>query len=262
MIKDNSNKIMSRLSICRKDVLLLIFILALAVIAVWSYWNLDQPVFSLLRQRPVKWEDNFWLKAFTYLGNTWVLVWLLLIWFLSTGRQRPILIAFLALFMCALTVIPLKVSVKRPRPHEVIKAGQKAGEQLDLHGHMSFPSGDTAVVFAVATVIISFVSWPLACLLLAACAGVALLRVTAMAHYPSDVFAGAAIGSFAGWLAVQINRRLLPLKIPRFNLNRAVAILAIILIPLLFGLFEGIDKLVIFLDTYGLLVICIFLAAK
>jgi undecaprenyl-diphosphatase len=202
------------------------------------------------------------LKAFTYLGKTWVLVWLLIIWFHSTGRQQPVLIAFLALILISLTVIPLKVSVKRPRPYEVIKAGQKAQEQHDLDGHTSFPSGDAAAAFAVATVTISFVSWPLACLVLAACAGIALIRVTSMAHYPSDVFAGAAIGSFAGWLAIQIDHRWLPLRPPRFNLNRGISTLAIILMPLSFGLFEGIDKLVIFLETYGLLAICILLAAK
>jgi len=214
----------------------------------WSYFNLDQQVFSSLCQKPVNWDGNFWLKAFTYLGKAWLLIWLLLIRFLSTGRQRPVLIALLALIIISLTVIPLKIGVKRPRPYEVIKASQKVEEQHDLDGHTSFPSGDTAVACAVATVIISFTTWPLACLLLAACAGIALLRVTAMAHYPSDVFAGAAIGSFAGWLAIQIDQRWLPLKTPRFNLNRGVATLAIVLIPLSFGLLEGFGKLLILLN--------------
>ncbi len=255
-------KLISRLSLCSKDVFFLVLVLTFGLAAVWSYFNLDQKVFSLLCQKPVDWDENFWLKAFTYLGKVWLLIWLLLIWFLSTGRQRPVLIAFLALIITFLTVVPMKAAVRRPRPYEVIKTGQKVEEQRDLDGHKSFPSGDTAVVFAAAIVIISFATWPLACLLLAACAGIALLRVTAMAHYPSDVFAGAAMGSFAGWLAIQIDRRWLPLEPPRFNLNRTVAVLVIILIPLSFGLLEGFDELLILVETYGLLAVCIFLAAR
>jgi protein-S-isoprenylcysteine O-methyltransferase Ste14/membrane-associated phospholipid phosphatase len=243
-------------------VFFLVLIPTLVVIAAWSYFNLDEEVFLLLSQKPVNWNENFWLKAFTYLGKPWLLIWLLLIWFISTGRQRPVLIAFLALIMVSLTVIPVKVTVKRPRPQDIIKIHSRAEGRPDLIRSWSFPSGDTAVVCAVASVIISCATWPWACLVLTACAGVGLLRVTAMAHYPSDVFAGAAIGSFAGWLAVQTDQRWLPLEKPRFNLNRAVATLAIILIPLSFGLYEGIAKLLVLLETYGLLVICIFAGAK
>jgi hypothetical protein len=139
----------------------------------------------------------------------------------------------------------------------MVQSGQE--KQLDSVHYLSFPSGDAAVAFAVATVIISFVTWPLACLLLAASIGVALLRVTAMAHYPSDVLVGAAIGICAGWLSVQIERRRLLLVQPWFNLNHDIAILGIIAIPILLGLFEGFDKLAMFLKTYGLLVVCILL---
>jgi protein-S-isoprenylcysteine O-methyltransferase Ste14/membrane-associated phospholipid phosphatase len=255
-------KLISRLNFCSKDVFFLGLTLTLGLIAVWSYFNLDQQVFPLLCQKPLNWGGTFWLKAFSCLGKAWLLIWLLLMWSLSTGRQKPVLVALLALIIISLVVIPLKVSVKRPRPREVIKTNSNIEGQYEPDYHLSFPSGDAASAFAVATVVISFVTWPCACLLLAACAGVALLRVTAMAHNPSDVFAGAAIGSFAGWLAVQIDRRWLPLEPPRFNLTRGVTILAIILIPLLLGLSEGIGKLLIFSETYGLLAILLFLALK
>ncbi len=255
-------KLTSKLNLSRNDMFFLAFIPILGLLAVWSYFNLDQQVFSLLCQKPVNWDGNFWLKAFTYLGKAWLLIWLLLIWFLATGRQRLVLIAFLALIIVFLTVTSLKVGVKRPRPYEVVKANSRVEEQPNLTGRLSFPSGDTATVFAVATVIIFFVSWPWACILLAACTGIALLRVTAMAHYPSDVLAGAAIGSLSGWLAVQINRRWLPLESPRLKLSRSMAILGIIIIPLSIWLFEKLDDLLIFLGVYGLLVGCILLAAK
>ncbi|MFQ6036688.1 MAG: phosphatase PAP2 family protein [Sedimentisphaerales bacterium] len=216
----------------------------------------------MLSAKPINWHRNYWIKAFRYLGRAWLLIWLLLVWFLSTGRQRPVLITLLALIIVGLTVNPLKVGVRRPRPREVIKAQSGQEEQLDSTRHLSFPSGDTAVAFAVATVVASFVTWPLVCLLLAGSSGIALLRVTAMAHYPSDVFAGAAIGLFASWLAIQIERRYLPLQRPRFNLTRGMAILGIIIIPIAFILPQGIDKFVMFLKTYGLLAIGIFLAIR
>jgi protein-S-isoprenylcysteine O-methyltransferase Ste14/membrane-associated phospholipid phosphatase len=252
-------KLISKLSLCRKDVFFLVFILVIGLIALWSYFNLDQQVFSLLRQNPINWHSNYWIKAFRYLGRAWLPIWLLLVWYLATGRQRPILITLIALIIVGLIVTSLKVGVRRPRPREVIKTQLGQEEQPNLSYHLSFPSGDAAVVFAVAAVIASFVTWPLACLLLAASTGIALLRVTVMAHYPSDALAGAAIGVFAGWLAVQIERRWFSLLQLRFNLSRGIAILGIIAIPLSFGLYNGFDKLVTFLKTYGLLAVCIFL---
>lgn len=255
-------KLRIKLNLSRIDIVLLVFVLILGLLSVWSYFKLDQQVFSLLCQKPVNWHKNFWVKAFTYLGSAWLPIWLLLISYLLTGKQRPVLITLLALIIVGLMVNPLKVAVRRPRPSEIIRARSGQEEKLDLTRHLSFPSGDAAVAFAVATVIASFVTWPLACLLLAASTTIALLRVTAMTHYPSDVFAGAAIGIFAGWLALQIERRWLPLERTRFKLNRRLAILGIIIIPLFFGLFEGIRKLLIFLKIYGLLAVCILLYTK
>jgi undecaprenyl-diphosphatase len=255
-------KLISKLNSSGSSIFFAVFILTLATVAIWSYFKLDQQVFSLLCQKPIQWDKIFLVKAFTYLGKTWMLVWLLLIWFLSTGQKRPVLIAFLALIIVSITVIPLKVIVKRPRPHDVIKTHSRSLDRPDLIRSWSFPSGDTATVFAVATVFISFVTWPVACLLLAASTGIGLLRITAMAHYPSDAFAGAAIGLLSGWLAIQIDQRWLPLERPRLNLSRTMATLGIIIIPFSTILFEGIDCLMIFLKIYVPLAICIFLAAK
>jgi len=267
-----------------------VLIAILGFLAVWSYVNLDQRVFSLLCQKPVKWDRNFWVNAFTYLGKAPVLIWLTLIWFLSTGRHRPLVIVLLALLIVAFAVDPLKVCVRRERPYAIIKAHSTPEKLPHWDDYLSFPSGDTAVAFAGATAIISFVTWPWACLLLAASAGIALLRVTAMAHYPSDVLAGAALGCFAGWVAIQIEQRWLALRprcagplapafwrgypghwpglnpLPpqglRFNLSRCTAILAATVAAVLFGLFEGFDDLLNFLAVYGLSAMFIFALAN
>lgn len=252
----------SGLGFSKNEYIFMIVIVILGLLAVWSYFSMDQRVFSLLSQKQLDWHKGLWLKAFTYLGKAWVPIWLLLIWFLSTGRQRPVLIVFLALIMVALTVTPLKYAIRRPRPYEVIRARSEQEEQIYSWSHLSFPSGDTAVVFATAAALLSFVTWPSACLLLAAAAGIALLRVTSLDHYPSDIFAGAAIGFFTGWLAIRIDGRWLPLERLRFILNRRVAISGIIVIPFVFMLPKGIDKFVLFLGTYGSLVILIFLVVR
>jgi protein-S-isoprenylcysteine O-methyltransferase Ste14/membrane-associated phospholipid phosphatase/SAM-dependent methyltransferase len=255
-------KLASRLSFRGKDIFFLVFILIIGLIALWSYFNLDQQVFSLLRQNPINWHSNYWIKAFRYLGRAWLPIWLLLVWFLSTGRQRPVIITLIALIIVGLMATSLKVGVRRPRPCEVLKGPSWQEEQSFLSHRLSFPSGDAAVAFTTATVIASFVTWPLACLLLAASTTVALLRVTTLAHYPSDVLAGAAIGVFAAWLAIQIERRYLAMQRPRFNLTRGMAIWGIIIIPVAFILPNGIDKFVMFLKTYGLLAVCITLSTK
>ncbi|MGB8226461.1 MAG: phosphatase PAP2 family protein [Sedimentisphaerales bacterium] len=254
-------KLISKFNFCGKDVFFLVLIVVCGLLSIWSYFKLDQQVFSWLCQKPPGWGENFFEETIAYLGKTWLPVWLLLVWFIATGKQRPVLVALLALIIVLLIVTPLKVSVGRPRPREV-KVGQIVEKPHNLRGYASFPSGDTASVFAVATAVIFFVSWRWAPLLLSACTAVGLLRVTAMAHYPSDVFAAAAIGSFAGWLALQIDKKWSLLKPPRFNLTRGIAMLAIIIIPLVLELSKGFDKLSIFFEVYVPLAVFIFLAAK
>ncbi|MFA6185845.1 MAG: phosphatase PAP2 family protein [Phycisphaerae bacterium] len=255
------NKRISKLNFSGRDMFILCLIAACGLFSVWSYFNLDQRIFTLLSKTPVNWDDNFLAQAIAWLGKTWLPIWLLLVWFISTKKQQPVLVAFLAMIMVFVIVTPLKYSVKRPRPRDVINAAQTAEKQSDLTG-VSFPSGDTASIFAVATAAAFFVSWRWTTLFLAASAAVALLRVTKMAHYPSDVFAGAGIGIFAGWLAMQLDGRWQRLKLPQFNLTRGLAIIAAIIIPLVACLSDGLDKLLFFLETYAPLALFVFLASK
>jgi membrane-associated phospholipid phosphatase len=163
--------------------------------------------------------------------------------------------------MALLIVTSLKHSVHRPRPRDVVNTTHTTEKQHKLTG-VSFPSGDTASIFAVTTVVAFFVSRRWTVLFLTASAAVGLMRVAKMAHYPSDVFAGAGIGIFAGWLAIQLDRRWQQLKLPQFNLTRSIAIPAAIIIPLVIGISGGLDKLLFFLETYFPLALLVFLASK
>ena len=257
-----SNRLKSKPDFCIKDTLLLLIVAALGLIALWARYNFDQRAFSSLRQNPLDWDDLFWLKPITYAGKAWLQIWLILIWFVFTRNQRPVLITLLGLLIVLATVIPLKVGVGRPRPYEVIKAEQNPDKKLELDNHTSFPSGDTATAFAIFGVIACLATWPWVCVFLAISAVVALLRVTGMAHYPSDVFAGAAIGILAGWLAVQIDRRWLPLKPPRFDFKLGWAISAIIIIPIVIIFSEGLEELPVFIIYFCVLGAILFLRAK
>jgi membrane-associated phospholipid phosphatase len=100
----------------------------------------------------------------------------------------------------------LKYSVNRPRPfvtyHDIEKKA-KAGTP-------SFPSGHTSGAFATATYLsIEYPKWYviLPAYTWAATAGYSRMHLGV--HYPSDVLAGAIIGSGCAWLTHKISTKLL-----------------------------------------------------
>jgi undecaprenyl-diphosphatase len=229
-----------------------------------SYFLFDERTFSWFRDHPSTWQKNSWVKAIRGFGSAWGPIWLLLNWVCATGRQRPALAGLLALLLTFPSVCTLKPLVHRPRPREVIAAAtqtEKVENNNNSSWNLSFPSGDTAVVFAVATALAPFVRWPWGLFFFSIASGVGAMRVVVLAHYPSDVCAGAAIGILSAWLALQIITRWLS-ESSRFNLSRSAAAAGAILLPAFFGVFRGTDNLLIFLKTYGALVVGIYIVAK
>ncbi|HBG77479.1 MAG: phosphatase PAP2 family protein [Phycisphaerae bacterium] len=254
-------KLISKLNLSGTDVFFLLLFAVCGLFSVWSYFCLDQRVFTLASNLPENWGNNLLTQMIVCLGKVWLPIWLLLVWFIAAKKQQPVLISLLALIMVLLIVTALKHSIHRPRPRDVVNAAQTADKQHRIY-KSSFPSGDTASIFTVATVAAFFVSWRWTTLFLTASVAVGVMRVTQMAHYPSDIFAGAGIGIFAGWLAIQIDRHhWRQLKLPHLNLTRSIAIPAAIIIPLVVGISGGLDKL-FFFAAYGLLVVLVFLASK
>jgi len=111
--------------------------------------------------------------------------------FRDTGRD-----ALEAVFLAGGIVTPLiKTVVGRTRPSQ----GGDGDEFHSFSNAQSFPSGHTAEAFAVASVFAArSKGWVVLTLAYGLAAGVAMARVNDRAHFPSDVLAGAIIGTVIG----------------------------------------------------------------
>lgn len=99
----------------------------------------------------------------------------------------------------------LKYTINRERPFvkypDIIKK-TKAGDP-------SFPSGHTSAAFSAATSLsLSYPEWYVIVPSYAWAGTVGYSRMYLGAHYPSDVLAGAIIGSGTAWLTHIVNRKL------------------------------------------------------
>jgi len=179
-------------------------VLAIAATVI-SYLFLDQPLMYRLFQGSCDWHRHTWTNGFRQLGKAYLVLWLMLLWSCLSGRWRLTLVTATAMILVSMAVCPLKAVVARSRPRSLLTASAPSGapQAGDRIHRVSFPSGDTAVAFAAAGVIAASLPVAWTPILLLAASLIGLLRVTALVHYPSDVFAGAAIGLLAAWQALR-----------------------------------------------------------
>jgi len=245
----------------KTQLIITILIIVMGLASVLSYFLLDKHVLSWFGQ-PFSWWYSAWVKVISLLGKALVLIWLLLNWSWATGKLRPLLIGLLALLIVSAILFPSKLLIRRPRPQDLIENHSRARAKSALTRSWSFPSGDAATVFAIATTIAPSIRWPWMLILFIVSSSVSFLRIPVLAHYPSDVFAGAALGIFCGWLALQITDQSSLLDSHRFKFRRGTVVLAAVLVLLLISLSENTDDILIFLKTYGVLTAGIYLTVK
>ena len=245
------------------DFIALLSAAGLLALAVLAWFFLDERIFSWLCRHHDRLLNNHILMIFEMAGKAWVVIWLLMCWTWATGRLRPSVVALMALVFVAAGVLSVKEAVRRPRPYDVIHEAAHADYgRNNLIRSWSFPSGDTATIFAVTFALSAFVRRRWLALLLAISTGIGLLRMLVFAHYLSDVLAGAAVGVVSGLLALKINEKwdfLHSLDIARY---RSIALLGVILVPVMAGLSESWGYTFDMLTTYGLLVVIVFVAWK
>lgn len=125
----------------------------------------------------------------------------------SSGLRKTALLSLESFLTTTAFVLALKVAAGRARPN----TGESSHSFYPFSfstGHTSFPSGDAAGAFAVASIIADQSPGILVDALAYGLAGlVAVYRVHDRKHWPSDVFAGSALGFFVGKKIAHLNEK-------------------------------------------------------
>jgi undecaprenyl-diphosphatase len=141
---------------------------------------------------------TLFFRAVTLLGNGAVLAALIvppLFVFARDDLKRHLAPLVIAVALGGLAVFALKLAVDRPRPPVALAALNVPLRTPDgVPPDASFPSGHAQTAFAAATYL-ALLYRRRAWIFLALAALVALSRVALGVHYPSDVIAGAFLGS-------------------------------------------------------------------
>ena len=243
----------------RKTVVLLLLSGLLMAAAAVCFFVADERVFSYLRENPQKWDRALWAQALKQLGRGYPLIWLLLAWVCFTGKHKTVIVCLLAMLITLAAVTVIKETVRRPRPRDVVTTQTKGVDTKGIYKSWSFPSGDTASVFAAAAVLAFVMPWPATIAFAICCCGVAILRVVVLAHYPSDTFGGAATGILSGWFAISIRNRYPEIVNVFKGRERIFSFIGVILIPILIWRLQGMDKLIILLEFYAPILLIIAL---
>ncbi len=102
-----------------------------------------------------------------------------------------------------LTTTLLKKTIRRERPYD---AHPGLITPYAIEKSYSMPSGHTSIVFSTATSLtIAYPKWYIATPAFAWAGAVSYSRMNLGVHYPSDVLAGAVLGSASAWLTHRVN---------------------------------------------------------
>jgi len=121
-----------------------------------------------------------------------------LLWYLQVAEVAAFTQLLLSAFLIELPLyLLLKNLIRRPRPADAVESLSAFIRPSD---RFSFPSGHTAAAFVFAVSVVAFFPvW--VPLVFALAIAIGLSRVLLGVHFPSDILAGAVLGSGAALLA-------------------------------------------------------------
>lgn len=120
----------------------------------------------------------------------------------STIKKQALFIGE-SFLVSAFITTALKYSIKRERPFKSYPDIEKATSATGL----SFPSGHTSVAFSTATSLsMEFPKWYIIAPSFVWATAVGYSRMHLGVHYPSDVVAGAIVGSGSAYLSYKMNK--------------------------------------------------------
>lgn len=120
----------------------------------------------------------------------------------STAKKKAIFIGE-TLAVSAFITYALKNSIKKDRPYETYPQIDNVVEESSY----SFPSGHTSSAFATATSLsMAYPKWYVIAPSFVWAGAVGYSRMHLGVHYPSDVLAGALIGSGSAFLCYKLNK--------------------------------------------------------
>lgn len=143
--------------------------------------------FRLLNSLNNPFFDTFFLY-FSYLGSGFVLIPVVILTYFL--RREKLKFLLLAILLETVSVIFLKTFFNQPRPATLL---EDAHLLVPLYWR-SFPSGDTAMAFTIATVLSKGEKRILKIILFVYASLIGYGRIYLGVHFPLDVFVGALIG--------------------------------------------------------------------
>ena len=146
--------------------------------------------------------DQLGIFLAAYSEYVWAVILILVLFWPKRARAKNrvvVVVSVVAGLFARLVVKGLIVlAYPRPRPFVVLSSVHPLISSPLAENYQSFPSGHAIFFFAVATVIFSFEpKWGTLALIAAVLMGIA--RVYVGVHWPSDILAGALLGSMTGW---------------------------------------------------------------